>query len=161
MSRDNGDYPRFYPTEVGETGRTPLFVDTNVITAHYYSQAKKHDVVREVVGAIGAGELPYYPLLTNQYVLDEVVSLLLSRADTHVAHEALNRTFAEETFRVLDVDPGLVNRAVDQFCEYDDQEISLTDHVIALQARDYDIDHLFTYDGDFRTLGFTVVPHDA
>ena len=158
MSRDD-TYPLFHPTEVGETGRTPLFVDTNAIVAHCYPKSAKHDEVREVIGAIGPEELPYYPLLTNQYVLDEVVSLLLSRADTDVAHEALNRVLAEETFRILDVEPGLVDRAVDQFREYDDQEISLTDHVIAEQARDYDIDHLFTYDGDFRTLGFTVIPY--
>ena len=159
MSRDD-TYPLFHPTEVGETGRTPLFVDANAIMAHYYPRSAKHDEVREVIAAIGAGELPYYPLLTNQYVLDEVVSLLLSRADTDVAHEALNRTLAEETFRVLEVEPGLVDRAVDQFREYDDQEISLTDHVIAEQARGYDVDHLFTYDGDFRTLGFTVIPYE-
>jgi predicted nucleic acid-binding protein len=158
VSRDD-TCPLFHPTEVGETGRTPLFVDTNAIVAHYYPQSAKHDEVREVIEAIGAGELPYCPLLTNRYVLDEVVSLLLSRADTDVAHEALNRLLAEETFRILDVDPGLVDRAVDQFREYDDQEISLTDHVIAEQARDYDVEHLFTYDGDFRTLGFTVIPY--
>lgn len=158
---DGGEYVRFEPASVGEGGRTPLFVDTNVLVAYFYQRAAKHEEVRDVIGAIGSGELPYYPLVTNQYVLDEVVTLLLSRADTRVAHEALDRTLAEPTFRVLDVEPTLADRAVEQFREYDDHAISLTDHVIAEQADEHGIDHLFTYDGDFRTLGFTVIPYDA
>lgn len=51
--------------------------------------------------------------------------------------------------------PPLVDRAIVQFREYDDQ--SITDHVIAVQAND--LDHIFTYDAGFRTLGFTVLPH--
>lgn len=158
---DGGEYARFEPASVGEGGRTPLFVDTNALVAYFYPRAAQHEEVRDVVGAIGSGDLPYYPLMTNQYVLDEVVTLLLSRADTRVAHDALDRTLAEPTFRVLDVAPDLVDHAVEAFREYDDHDISLTDHVIAEQARATDIDHLFTYDGDFRTLGFTVIPYNA
>lgn len=159
MSTGDGDeYARFAPAD-DESGRTPLFVDTNALVAYFYPRAAKHDEVRDVVGAIGTGQLPYYPLLTNQYVLDEVVTLLLSRANTHVAHEALDRTLAESTVRVLDVEPGLVARAIEEFRDYDDHDISLTDHVIAEQARAVGVDHLFTYDGDFRTLGYTVIPY--
>lgn len=150
-------FPRFTPdTDVDAS--VPLFVDTNAAVAHEYAKAARHDEVRPVIQAIGANELPYYPLVTNQYVLDEVVSLLLSHAGTRVAHQALARILDTDTFRVLDVEPSLVERAIDQFQEYDDQSISLTDHVIAIQADDYGIDHIFSYDGGFRTLGFTTLP---
>ena len=98
--------------------------------------------------------------LRYEYVLDEVVSLLLSHAGTRVAHQALTQILETETFRVLDVEPSLVDRAIEQFQAYDDQSISLTDHVIAIQAEDYGIDHVFSYDSGFRTLGFTTLPRE-
>jgi len=152
--------PRFDPANVEGDERTPLFVDTNAIVAYFYRRSNNHEEIRTVIEAIGSGELSYYPLLANEYVLDEVVSILLSRADTRVAHEAVERILAEDTFRVLDVETGLVDRAIERFRDYDDQAISLTDHVIDQQARDYSVDHILTYDTDFRTLGLTVIPHD-
>lgn len=151
-------FPQFSPSGDGDTP-VPLFVDTNAIVAHLYARASRHDEVRPVMQAIGANDLPYYPLVTNQYVVDEIVSLLLSHAGAQVAHQALDRVLDTDTFRVLDVEPSLVDRAIEQFREYDDQSISLTDHVIAIQAEDYNIDHIFTYDAGFRTLGFTILPH--
>lgn len=152
-------FPRFTPATDADTP-IPLFVDTNAIVAHEYARASRHDEVRPVIQAIGANDLPYYPLVTNQYVLDEVVSLLLSHAGTRVAHQALARVLDTETFRVLDVEPSLVDRAIAQFQKYADQSISLTDHVIAVQADDYGIDHIFSYDSGFRTLRFTTLPRE-
>ena len=153
-------FPRFVPT-IDSGGPVPIFVDTNAIVAHQYPRASRHEDVRPVIQAIGANELPFFPLVTNQYVLDEVVSLLLSHAGTRIAHQALDQILETETFRVLDVEPTLVDRAIDQFQAYDDRSISLTDHVIGIQAEDYDIDHVFSYDGGFRTLGFTTLPREA
>ena len=154
------EFPRFRPaTDV--TGSVPLFVDTNAIVAHEYARASRHDEVRPVMRAIGRNDLPYYPLVTNQYVLDEVVSLLLSHASTRVAHQALSRVLDTDTVRVLDVEPSLVDRAIEQFRAYDDQSISLTDHAIAIQADDRGIEHVFSYDGGIRTLGFSTLPREG
>jgi len=86
--RMTAEFPRFAPASDVD-GSVPLFVDTNAIVAHLCPGASRHDEVRPVVQAIGANELPYYPLVTTQYVLDEIVSLLLSYADTRVADAAL------------------------------------------------------------------------
>jgi len=76
-------------------------------------------------------------------------------------HQALTRVLDTDTFRVFDVEPSLVDRAIEQFQEYDDQSISLTDHVIAIQADDHGIAHVFSYDGGFRTLGFSTLPRET
>lgn len=151
------DFPRFVPsTDVDAP--VPLFVDTNAFVAHLYARAARHEEMRRVFSAIGSNVLPYYPLVTNQYVLDEIVSLLLSRGGTRVAHRALTRVLEAETVQVLDVEPSLVDRAIEGFQAYHDQSISLTDHVIGTQAEDYGIDHVLSYDSGFRTLGFTTLP---
>lgn len=152
-------FPRFAADLDGDQS-VPLFLDTNAIVAHEYSRASRHDEIRPVVEAIGRNELPYYPLVTSQYVLDEVVSLLCSRAGAHVAHRALSRILETPTVRVLDVEPSLVDRAVEQFQTYEDQTISLTDHVIAVQADDHGVEHVLSYDDGFRTLGFTTLPRE-
>lgn len=59
---------------------------------------------------------------------------------------------------MLNVEPSLTGRAVEQFLEYDDQSIPLTNHLIGVQAQDYGIDHILTYDDGFKTLGFTALP---
>jgi uncharacterized protein len=153
------DYPRFAPAS-DTNGQVPLFVDTNAVVAHQYEKASRHEEIRPVMQAIGQNDLPYYPLVTNQYVLDEVVSLLLSHAGTRVAHQAVDQILETDTIRMLDVEPSLVDRAIDQFQKYDDQSISLTDHVIAVQAAEYGIDHILTYDNGFRTLGYTTLPQE-
>nr|WP_224926118.1 hypothetical protein [Saliphagus infecundisoli] len=86
------------------------------------------------------------------------MSLLLSHAGTRVAHDVVDRLLETDRFRVLNVEPSLAERAVEQFHQYDDQAISLTDHVIGLQARDYRIEHILTY--GFQTLGFTALPRE-
>ncbi|WP_440766619.1 hypothetical protein [Natronorubrum sp. DTA7] len=48
-----------------------------------------------------------------------------------------------------------------QFEEYDDQKISFVDHATSDLADERDVDHVFTFDSDFRTLGFTLVPEDT
>ena len=48
-----------------------------------------------------------------------------------------------------------------QFGEYDDQEISFVDHTTAILADERDVGHVFAFDSDFRTLGFSVVPADT
>ncbi|MDZ7731404.1 MAG: PIN domain-containing protein [Natrialbaceae archaeon] len=149
---------RFLPSSDGEE-RVPLFIDTNVIVANHSPRSSKHDEVRHVMTEIGTNELPYYPLITNQYVLDEVASLLLSRADVNVAQEVVDRLLSSESLQVLDVEPSLVDRAIEQFQSYHDQSISITDHVIAVQAGDYEVEHIFSYDSGFRTLGFSVIPY--
>lgn len=151
------EFPQFAPAP-DRDGQVPLFVDTNVLVAHLYARASRHEEVRPVMRAIGDGELAYLPLVTNQYVIDEVVSLLLSRAGPTVALDAVDRIYETDTVRVLDVEPALVDRALDQFRTYSDQAISLTDHVIATQAEDLGVDHVFSYDDGFRTLGFTTIP---
>jgi predicted nucleic acid-binding protein len=62
---------------------------------------------------------------------------------------------------VLDVEPSLVDRAIEQFRAYEDQSISLTAHVVAIQADDHGIEHVFSYDGGFRTLGLSTLPREG
>lgn len=145
-------------------GPTPLFVDTSAFRAYFDADTEEHAITRDFFCSI-AGEnprFPYRPLYTNSYVVDEVATLLQSARSHGVAADALEHVFMladDGLLTILRESDEAFERTKEAFYRYDDHEISFTDQMIAVQANRHDIDHVLTYDGDFRTLGLTVIPH--
>lgn len=140
----------------------PLFVDTAAFFAHFNERATEHDRARDVFRAIRSGELQYDPLFTSRYVLSELATLMLRKVGHRPAVNALATIREADSFNVLAVGGEAFDHTCEQFAQYDDQQISFVDHASAVLADDRGINHVFTFDrGDFRTLGFTVVPADT
>jgi len=139
----------------------PLLVDTNAFVALFNEDDAHHDRATAVLDGIRDGDLDYGPLFTSRYVLSETATVLLYGADHRAAADALATIRASETFNVLDVTEPLFARTAQQFAEYDDQEISFVDHLNSVLAEEFDIDHIFTFEGYFRALGLTLVPVDT
>lgn len=59
---------------------------------------------------------------------------------------------------VIHPDRTPFDAATTKFNRYNDHDISLVNHLTGVLAAERGVDHVFTFDGDFRTLGFTVVP---
>jgi predicted nucleic acid-binding protein len=141
---------------------TPLFIDTGAFYARMDEDDAHHARATAVFNAIQAGDLPYRPLYTTSYVLTELVTLGLARANYALAATALRRVRASPSVTVLHPDEPSFAATCNEFYRYDDQEISLVDHATGVLADDRDVEHVFTFDpDDFRTLGFTVVPDDT
>ncbi|WP_435181468.1 type II toxin-antitoxin system VapC family toxin [Halorussus sp. AFM4] len=138
----------------------PLFIDTGAFFARGYERAEHHDRARAVFDAIQAGDLPYRPLYTSRSVLSELATLMQRKVGHAEAVETLNKIRYSESFNILPVDKPAFTAACDEFVQYDDQQISFVDHTNSVLAESRDIDHVFAFDGDFRTLGFTLVPED-
>lgn len=145
----------FRPATEGPTG---LFLDTSALFAYFHPGTAEHEQAREFLAAVGNNELPYRPLVTSTYVVDELATLLLSKGTHEQACAALERTLDSEAISVLTETTDRFTEARERFERYDDHEISFTDQMIAAQMRDEDIDHVFAYDGDFETLGFEQLP---
>lgn len=139
-------------------GSAPLFLDTSALVPLFTTAAAQHEEVTAFFGALADDGFAYQPLYTNQYVLDEVVTLLLSRATPRAAADALDAVEESVAIQVLSVGDDEFDRAVEAFHEYADHSFSLTDHLIAIQADDRGVSHVLSYDDDFRTLDLTVVP---
>lgn len=140
---------------------SPLFIDTGAFYARFKPDDENHATAVAVFERIQSGNLPYRPLYTTRYVLSELSSLLLY----HVGHEDAVRVLTtirgSASFNILPVDEAVYSTACDEFAHYDDHEISLVDQLSSVLARNQDIDRMFAFDGDFRTLGFTLVPADT
>lgn len=139
----------------------PLFVDTGAFYARADEDDQHHEQARAAFDAIRRGDLPFRPLYTSQAVLSELASLVLYRAGHGEAARLLTEIRDSRSVNVLVVDRPTFTSARDQFVEYDDQDISFVDHTSAVLATERDVDHVFAFDDDFRTLGFSRVPVDT
>lgn len=139
----------------------PLFVDTNALVAAFNEDDAHHDRAEEILDGIRDGDLPYGPIFTSRYVLSETATTILFAVGHPEAVDALETVQESSTFNILDVGPRIFQETAQQFTQYDDQGISFIDHMNSILAREYDIEHIFAFDGDFATLGLTRVPTDT
>lgn len=95
------------------------------------------------------------PLYMNQYVVDEVVTLLLYNADREKAENAYEFITESEVVQLLSVDDPIFE-GVRCFLEGNDK-VSFTDYTIGVHAREKGIDYVLAYDGDFEYLGLNKV----
>lgn len=140
---------------------TPLFVDTSALYARFVDNSPRHDAAMAVFDGIGSGELPYRPLVTSNFVCSELATLLLRKATHHVASDALARIRESEIVTVVHPDETAFADTCRSFARFDDQQISFADHSTTVLAQRSDIDHVFTFDDDFRTFDLTLVPEDT
>lgn len=147
--------PRFEPVDDGPTA---LFLDTSGLFAYFHPRAAEHDATRAFFRDVADGAIPYRPLLTNTYVVDELVTLLQTKADPRTAREAFDLLVESESIELVYETETRFETVGESLRRYDDHEISFTDHMNAVTMRERTVDHVLAYDGDFEALGLTVVP---
>jgi predicted nucleic acid-binding protein len=142
-------------------GPTPIFVDTGAFYARADENDKHHETATWLFNTIRSGDVAYRPIFTSQSVLAEFATLSLYKLGHSDAVRALSAIRDSESINVVPVGRATFETAAKQFEDYDDQEISFVDHTTSILANERDIEHIFAFDGDFRTLGFTLVPEDV
>lgn len=140
------------------TARTPLFIDTGAFFARFNENDEYHATASVFFDDIRTGDAGYGSLYTSRFVLYELVDLLLYKVGYDTALGALDAVLDSESFNILPVTEKTVRKARDEFERYDDQRISFVDHTSAVLCRERDIEHIFGFDSDFRTLGFELLP---
>lgn len=139
-------------------GPTALFLDTSALFAHFDPNVAEHDRIRQFFQSVGRNEIPYRPLFTSTYVVDELVTLLLSRSSHERARTALSRTLDSDSIEVIAETDDAFATTRERIEQFDDRDVSFTDHMSATQMRERDVTHVLAFDGDFGTLGFEQIP---
>lgn len=137
---------------------TPVFVDSSAVVAHFHSRDTHREAARSFFRGVREGDLRARPLYSSEYVVDEAVTTLLSRAGHDRAATALRFLRDSTLIQLVPVDGATHEAAGDQFIAYDDQPASFTDHVISLQARDRSVEHVLSFDQDFERFDLTTIP---
>lgn len=136
-----------------------LFIDTSAFVARLDKKDACHGAAIDVFGAIARGVYKYNRLYTSNYVLDESVTHILYRRKRHDhALQMLDLITNSRYITMLWVTDDAQNRAISLFRKYTDKILSMTDCTSAVLMNDYGIDTIFTFDSDFRALGFKTIP---
>jgi predicted nucleic acid-binding protein len=99
------------------------------------------------------------PLVTTDYVIDELLTLLRRRGQAAGAIKAGQTLLAEEIARLAWVSPADVRQGWDYFRQYDDKGWSFTDCVSRAVIERLGIRQAFAFDRHFRQFGtLDVVP---
>lgn len=139
----------------------PLFVDTNAFVAVFDEDDDHYEAANGVLDGIRDGDLAYGSICTSRSVLSETATTLLYGAGHRDAVAALTTIRESSTFNIVEVTGPTFARTAEQFAAYDDQQIPFIDHLNSVLGEAFDIEHIFTFEDDFRTLGMTRVPVDT
>jgi len=94
----------------------------------------------------------------NDYVFDELCSLLARKSNHKTAIRAIRHVRDSDALPIVRVTDEVFERAMDTFAEYDGQEIPFTDHAVSAHAFAHEAP-VFTFDvTDFEILGNDVIP---
>lgn len=129
-----------------------VFVDTGAWFSFFVRSDPDHDSV------VDALERHHDRLVTTDWVLDELATLILMRAGHARAVEAGQAIRSGGLAHMLHLDPADVDGAWEIFATHDDKKWSLTDCSSFSLMRRLGIDTAVAVDGHFRQAGFNVLP---
>jgi predicted nucleic acid-binding protein len=130
-----------------------IFVDTGAWFAAFVPNDPDH------VAADTWLEANREPLVTTDYVVDELLTLLKMRGEYQRALRLGASLFAGDIATLTWVTPEDIRQAWATFQRYQDKDWSFTDCVSRVVMQRLDIQTAFAFDADFRQFGtVTVVP---
>ena len=128
-----------------------IFCDSSFLVAFRHSGDPYHLQAKQIVTERLAELQPCWLVITD-YVFDETVSVLKSRASGSTAIETARRLLSRE-FDLQFVDEKLFNEAVDVFTRYGDKEWSFTDCTSYAWIKRFKPDYVLATDEDFEQFG--------
>ena len=132
-----------------------VFVDTSAWWAFFVARDQWHPPAhRAMVGLLEEK----VALVTTNEVLGELVTGLSGRAGHPSAIRAGNRILDDPRVLTIMIDPGTWRDGWRLFQRQTRSRVSLTDCTSAAVMRERRIKRIFTFDEDFRSMGFEVVP---
>jgi len=129
-----------------------IVVDTGVFYAHHDTDAERHEAAVDAFDRLLEGT--YGQPYTNDYVLDETVTLTRTRTGSFEAADTVaRRMLGEEPFphviEMLHVEPDDVRASLETLRRYDDHDLSFTDATIITLCESRGIDAVLSFDADF------------
>lgn len=133
-------------------------MDTSGLFACFYPEDAHHADARAFFDWLYHHESVPWRLFVNDYVIDELCSLLARKSDPATAIRALEHIRASSALPIDRVPDAVFEQSMDTFGAHDDQTIPFTDHVVSAHAdargaATYSFDHT-----DFGVLGNEVIP---
>ncbi|MBN1455883.1 MAG: PIN domain-containing protein [Methanomicrobia archaeon] len=130
-----------------------LFVDTSA----WYALLDKSDANHHA--AVTLQDSLVHPMITSNYIVDEVITLVRSHLGYEVAVEIGHKLWDESIANLIHITPQDENRAWEIFVSYHDKSFSFTDCTSFALMERLGVTEAFAFDEHFKQYdAFIVVP---
>lgn len=131
-----------------------LFVDSSALIALAKSNDQNHEKAKEFFTALE----PPYQLITSDYILDETATRLSDSLGALSAVFFCEKIFESHLYRIKFVDRNTFLLSLMKLKKLADQAVSFTDCTSFVLMEKNKLRTAFTFDDDFRKVGFEMVP---
>lgn len=130
-----------------------IFVDTGA----WYALLDEDDANHHA--AVRFKDSLIHPLVTSNYIADEVITLARSRLGHNVAVEIGQKLWDESIANLIRVTPRDETKAWEIFVKYQEKAFSFTDCTSFALMERVEVTEVFAFDGHFKQYGnFIVLP---
>lgn len=128
-----------------------LFIDTGAFYARYVARDQYHDNAVSLWKKI---EKERPPLVTTNFVLEELVSLLIYRFGSQDGLQAAREIYASHAFEIVHVSLEIELEGFEWIGRFTDQKFSMTDACSFALMASRRLKTAFTFDHHFEIAGF-------
>jgi hypothetical protein len=136
-----------------------VFLGPKFLYAFFNPNDELHEPSRAIAEFARESELPYRHFIVNEHALDEAATRLKKRASLQYAALLFRAVDESELFRFERVPDEAFEQARTRFVEWDDNDASFTDFVIASHMETLGVDHIATYDRHYQLFDVITLPH--
>ncbi|MBA3043814.1 type II toxin-antitoxin system VapC family toxin [archaeon] len=124
------------------------FIDTSMFVAAYNKKDKYHSDANKILSDAFEGE--YGTIYTSDYILNETITLILKRMkNVKIAKQLGNAILSSPRINLVVIDTRIVLNAYTTFIKKSYLFDSFTDYTSYEMTKEYNIEHLLSYDSDF------------
>lgn len=128
-----------------------------------FSFFNKNDSLHEASNAIAkfarSGDLPYRQFIVNEHALDEAATRLKKKASFRYADSLFKAVETSDMFQFNRISDKAFEKACERFIQWNDNDASFTDFVIASHMDEIGVDHIATYDRHYQLFDLVTIPH--
>jgi hypothetical protein len=127
----------------------PVLTDSNIIIAARFSRDQNHNRANEITAAFDHGDLPIGHIPSD--ALEEILNYVNERGSHEAAVATLDKLQESSGFEIVYTQKSDFDAGRSLFRQY--EGLSLTDGVLAAYMQRVGIEHLYSFDDDFDTVG--------
>ncbi len=132
-----------------------IFVDSSALIALAKTNDDRHADARDFL----AGLTGSFQFLTTDYILDETVTRLRDSLGAEKAAYFVEKILESRIYKIAFIDKRLFLASLKWLKKYADKPLSFTDCSSFALMEKLSLNKAFTFDDDFRKVGFEMVPH--
>ena len=135
-----------------------IFVDTSAFLAIINKKDNNHVAATQFLEEIKNGKIRIKKIITSDYIIDETLTRIRYSVGHKEAVEWGNDILASKVIEKIGIDKELFGSAWELFQTYEDKKLSFTDCTSFALMKKKDIKKAFSFDEDFKRLGFVLLP---